>query len=103
MKERADFLAQQYETGLTSIAQVPDTFPMKAAPVVTAVDCPSGLNCDTGELDALALPADLTVTFAGPKRGHFRFPGAAACGELVVADIGIDPESAGGGPACLWN
>jgi hydroxyethylthiazole kinase-like uncharacterized protein yjeF len=29
------------------------------------------------------------VTFAGPKRGHFRFPGAAACGELVVADINI--------------
>ena len=33
----------------------------------------------------LALPANLTVTFAGPKRGHFMFPGAAACGELVVA------------------
>lgn len=60
-------------------------------PVVIAVDCPSGLNCDTGEIDPLAFPADLTVTFAGPKRGHFRFPGAAACGELVVADIDIDP------------
>ena len=63
----------------------------EAAPVVVAVDCPSGLNCDTGALDPLAVPADLTVTFAGPKRGHFIFPGAAACGELVVADIGIDP------------
>lgn len=61
------------------------------SPFVVAVDCPSGMNCDTGELDPLALPADLTVTFAGPKRGHFKFPGAAACGELVVADIGIDP------------
>lgn len=59
---------------------------------VVAVDCPSGLNCDTGELDALSIAADLTVTFAGPKRGHFKFPGAAACGELVVADIGIDPQ-----------
>jgi len=57
-----------------------------------AVDCPSGLNCDTGELDTLALPADLTVTFAGPKRGHFIFPGASACGELVVADIDIPPD-----------
>ena len=61
-------------------------------PVVVAVDCPSGLNCDTGELDPLAFSAALTVTFAGPKRGHFKFPGAAACGELVVADIGIDPR-----------
>lgn len=60
--------------------------------VTVAVDCPSGLNCDTGELDPLALPAQLTVTFAGPKRGHFIFPGAAACGELVVADIGITEE-----------
>lgn len=62
----------------------------KWRPQVVAVDCPSGLNCDTGEIDPLALPADLTVTFAGPKRGHFLFPGAAACGEIVVADIGID-------------
>ena len=61
-------------------------------PVVVAVDCPSGLNCDSGALDPLAISADLTVTFAGPKRGHFRFPGAAACGELVVADIDIGPE-----------
>jgi NAD(P)H-hydrate epimerase len=61
-------------------------------PVVVAVDCPSGMNADNGELDPLAIPARLTVTFAGPKRGHFRFPGAAACGELVVADIGIDPQ-----------
>ena len=60
-----------------------------ARPWVVAVDCPSGLNCDTGELDQLAIPANLTVTFAGPKRGHFKFPGAGACGELVIADIGI--------------
>ncbi len=60
--------------------------------VVVAVDCPSGLNCDTGSLDPLAVDADLTVTFAGPKLGHFKFPGATACGELVVADIGIDPQ-----------
>jgi NAD(P)H-hydrate epimerase len=61
-------------------------------PFICAVDCPSGLNCDTGALDPLALHADLTVTFAGPKRGHFIFPGAAACGDLVVADINIPPD-----------
>lgn len=65
--------------------------PTPAAPslFIVAVDSPSGLNCDTGHLDPLAFPAQLTVTFAGPKRGHFRFPGATACGELVVAGIGI--------------
>ncbi len=63
-----------------------------ANPLIVAIDCPSGLNCDTGEIDVLALPAALTVTFAGPKRGHFLFPGAIACGEIVVADIGIGSD-----------
>ena len=61
-------------------------------PKIVAVDCPSGLNCDSGAIDPLALSADLTVTFAGPKRGHFLFPGAAACGRLEVIDIGIAPQ-----------
>jgi NAD(P)H-hydrate epimerase len=61
-------------------------------PFVVAVDCPSGLDCDTGALDPLAFPADLTVTFAAAKRGHFAFPGAEARGELLIADIGIPPD-----------
>jgi hydroxyethylthiazole kinase-like uncharacterized protein yjeF len=63
----------------------------EAWPKVLAVDCPSGLNCDTGALDPVALSADVTVTFAYPKWGHFLFPGAGALGRLIVADIGI-PE-----------
>ncbi len=59
-----------------------------------AVDGPSGLDYNSGALDGVAVSADLTVTFAYPKPGHFRFPGAGALGELVVADIGIDPALA---------
>jgi NAD(P)H-hydrate epimerase len=59
-------------------------------PQIVAVDCPSGLNCDTGVLDPAALRADLTVTFANPKVGHFIADGPAACGRLEVADIGTD-------------
>lgn len=81
---------------LISVAEPPrlpeDADARLTRPVVIAVDCPSGLNCDTGALDPLAISADMTVTFAGPKRGHFQFPGATACGELVVADIEIDPQ-----------
>ncbi|MEJ2736295.1 MAG: NAD(P)H-hydrate dehydratase [Anaerolineae bacterium] len=66
----------------------------EAGPVVVAVDCPTGLNCDTGELDPAALPADLTVTFAYPKAGLLRFPGAEAVGDIVVADIAIPPDLA---------
>jgi NAD(P)H-hydrate epimerase len=63
-------------------------------PFVVAVDGPSGLEYDSGALDRKAVPADLTVTFAYPKLGHFRFPGAGALGELLVADIGTNPALA---------
>lgn len=61
---------------------------------VVAVDCPSGMDCDTGSLDPHAVQADVTVTFAYAKAGHFLFPAAAALGQLVVADIGIAPALA---------
>lgn len=60
------------------------------APVVVAVDCASGMNCDSGALDPHTLSPTLTVTFACAKRGHYLFPAAEAVGELVVADIGVD-------------
>ncbi|MBN1312070.1 MAG: NAD(P)H-hydrate dehydratase [Anaerolineae bacterium] len=68
--------------------------PHKAEPGarVIAVDCPSGLDCDTGELDAAAIPADVTVTFAAAKYGQVTFPGAGVIGELVVANIDTPPD-----------
>jgi NAD(P)H-hydrate epimerase len=63
-------------------------------PLVVAVDVPSGLDSDSGAIDPRALQADLTVTFAHPKRGHYAFPGADWVGELLVADIGIEPTLA---------
>ncbi len=68
--------------------------PFAPIPLVVAVDCPSGLDCDTGALDPAAVSADLTVTFAHPKQGMLRFPGAEAVGQIVVADIGIPSELA---------
>ncbi|MBI4312897.1 MAG: NAD(P)H-hydrate dehydratase [Chloroflexi bacterium] len=56
---------------------------------VVAVDLPTGLNADTGELDPAALPADVTVALGYPKTGHFTFPGPAATGRLEIVDIGI--------------
>jgi NAD(P)H-hydrate epimerase len=63
-----------------------------AGPVIVAVDCPSGLDCDTGELDANALHAHETITFAAAKPGLLTFPGAEAVGTLYVADIGLPPR-----------
>ena len=61
-------------------------------PFVVAVDCPSGLDCDTGEIADESLDADITVTLAAAKPGLFRFPAASQVGELVIGDIGLAPD-----------
>jgi hydroxyethylthiazole kinase-like uncharacterized protein yjeF len=74
------------------LAQLVPAAPAQPQPLIVAVDCPTGLDCDSGELDPAALRADVTVTFAHPKVGLLRFPGAEAVGEIVVVDIAIPPE-----------
>ena len=64
---------------------------MAGRPVV-AVDIPTGINADTGEVMGSAVRADLTVTMVLPKRGLVLYPGAAFAGQVRVADIGIPPE-----------
>ena len=61
----------------------------RQAPFVLAVDCPSGLDCDSGEIDPNAIPADETITFIAAKPGLLTFPGAASTGQITVATIGI--------------
>jgi NAD(P)H-hydrate epimerase len=56
-----------------------------------AVDVPTGIHADTGEMDPHALHADMTVTLGFAKQGLFRFPGTGHVGQIVVADIGMDP------------
>ena len=63
---------------------------------VVAVDCASGLDCDTGALSSHAIRPEITVTFGFAKVGHYQFPGAEAVGELVVADIGLADTAAEG-------
>ena len=53
-----------------------------------ALDVPSGLNADSGEAAAGAINADLTVTFHDEKKCHQI--AAERCGEIVIADIGIN-------------
>ena len=61
----------------------------KGQATILAIDIPSGVNADNGEVITEAVLADVTVTFACPKWGHYLFPGASYCGELIVRDIGI--------------
>jgi ADP-dependent NAD(P)H-hydrate dehydratase / NAD(P)H-hydrate epimerase len=58
---------------------------------VVAVDIPSGVNASTGEVEGVAVSADVTVTFHGRKVGHSVAPGRFHCGDVVLADIGLEP------------
>lgn len=58
-----------------------------------AVDIPSGICADTGQVLGCAFRADLTVTFAYEKAGLLLSPGALFSGRVAVADIGIDGQS----------
>jgi NAD(P)H-hydrate epimerase len=60
---------------------------------VLAVDIPSGLHGDKGIALGVAVKAAMTVALAFPKRGEVIYPGVGYCGELVVADIGIDARA----------
>lgn len=58
-------------------------------PYSVAVDCPSGVNCDTGESAVEVIPASLTVCMAAIKEGLLKFPAFDLVGELRVVDIGL--------------
>lgn len=57
------------------------------APIV-AVDGPTGLDLTSGEAHG-PIHAQLTVTFAAPRRGHLL--AREWCGKVVVVDIGLPP------------
>jgi len=67
---------------------------MNAAGVpIVAVDIPSGLHTDRGIPLGLSIQAEMTVTLGYPKLGEVIYPGLNYVGDLVVADIGIDPRA----------
>src|SRR5262249_14718341 len=56
---------------------------------VVAVDLPSGLDTDTGQVLGSAVAADATVTFGLPKLGLAFEPGRGLAGRITVARIGL--------------
>ena len=58
-------------------------------PHILALDLPSGVDCDTGAVDPLCVPAEVTVALAHSKVGLHTLPAAQYCGRVEVADIGI--------------
>lgn len=73
-------LRPEAETALRDLEGVP----------VVAVDLPSGVDVDTGEVPASHVRADLTVTFGTHKVATLVDPAAAACGRVHLVDIGLE-------------
>lgn len=75
----------------------PDAVPVARAArgsdaVVVAVDLPSGVEADTGEVRGEALRADLTVTFGTYKPGLLVDPARGHAGAVRLVDIGLGGE-----------
>lgn len=56
-----------------------------------ALDCPSGLDADTGQALGAAIVASHTLTFMAGKPGLLTADGPDHCGELRVASLDLDP------------
>lgn len=75
----------------------PDAAPLaesarRARAAVVAVDLPSGVDVDTGEVHGAAIRADLTVTFGTHKPGLLIDPAREYAGSVRLVDIGLGPE-----------
>jgi len=63
---------------------------LNASPAyVIAVDIPSGVCADSGQILGVAVRADLTITFQASQPGHWLFPGSDCCGPIRIVDIGM--------------
>ncbi len=64
-------------------------------PYVVAVDCPSGVDCDSGDVSPETVAADMTVTMAAVKEGLLKLPAYELVGDLQVVDIGLPADLPG--------
>ncbi|MEU9640619.1 NAD(P)H-hydrate dehydratase [Streptomyces sp. NPDC048188] len=61
----------------------------RSGAVVVAVDLPSGVDADTGQVPGDAVRADLTVTFGAHKPGLLVDPAREYAGSVRLVDIGL--------------
>ena len=71
------------EPAASAVAALPE------AAMVVAVDVPSGVDADTGEVSGAAVRADVTVTFGVLKAGLVIDPGAGYAGVVELVEIGL--------------
>ena len=63
-------------------------------PLIIAVDCPSGVDCDNGAVGNPVIAADFTACMGAVKQGLLDFPAFEYCGKLKLIQIGLPEEIA---------
>ena len=77
-----------------AMLQLQQTRNLPQPPLLLALDLPTGVDADTGEVDPACPEFDVTLALGYPKPGLLRWPaegvgGAARAGRLRILDIGI--------------
>ncbi|MEI7611998.1 MAG: NAD(P)H-hydrate dehydratase [Betaproteobacteria bacterium] len=73
-----------------SLIRQANALALRDACPLLALDCPSGLDADTGKLRGASIRASHTLTFIGGKPGLFTADGPDHCGDVLVAPLELD-------------
>ncbi|HUZ46069.1 MAG TPA: NAD(P)H-hydrate dehydratase [Terriglobia bacterium] len=85
---------------LEVVLGIPSVFPQAQ---IVAVDLPTGVLADTGDLIGESVHADASVTFTAPKIAHLFPPACRRAGDWVVKAIGTPPEALETDPDLFLN
>lgn len=93
LREAPLLVDAMFGTGLTRPLEDPfraavQVINESGAPVL-AVDIPSGLDANTGDVLGVSVRAEVTVTLIAAKPGFYAKAGPSFCGKVIVAEIGI--------------
>ncbi|NHO31980.1 NAD(P)H-hydrate dehydratase [Acetobacter fallax] len=101
---RADLVIDAvFGAGLSRDVGEPVSTVLAAARRVVAIDIPSGIDGETGQIRGYARRADLTVTFFRAKPGHLLLPGREYAGAFEVRDIAIPAAVLESVDVCTWQ
>lgn len=78
------------DRSLPAVAALAITRCQEVGAEVVAVDLPSGVSAETGQVMGAAMWAARTVTFGWAKPGHLLYPGRAYTGRLEVVELGLN-------------
>lgn len=79
-------LEKEISSVLSRVSEFPDR------PFTIAVDCPSGVDCESGQAADECIPADLTLCFGAVKSGLLKFPAFEYVGDLYEVLIGLSDD-----------